>query len=325
MTKSYFIRIKEYIKLQRIKLIESRRSIEDDFNGRVMCLFSSPRGGSTWLLEALNNMGEFVPINEPFFQGKLRTDGIMPSFSTGRPYLNELNFWFHQPLAEGYKSVEEEVVFRRLFSGKYLHPDLTRYSSIDQLRNAKRFLVKFCYGNLMLPWIVENFNVAAICLIRHPCAVIASQLNVKGAFDHIIACPKFDFPAFFNVEYFSQFDPILRNISSPEGILAAIWSMTVKHVVEHPANNLKWHTLKYEDLLRDPAVELNKIVTRYPEFEWSGATVDANIPSQSTLDPKLESYLLNNSQETKWKSQLTIKQIDNIFEVVDSFGVIIYN
>ncbi|MEO0553713.1 MAG: sulfotransferase domain-containing protein [Bacteroidota bacterium] len=321
----FLSRIKEYRKLQKIKATESGKNLIHDFHGKVMCLFASPRGGSTWLLETLSSRCDFVPINEPLFQGKLRVDGIMPSFTTGRPYLKDLNFWFHQPLDESYNSDREKEIFRKIFSGRHLHPDLTRYSSISELKTAEKFLVKFCYGNLMLPWIVKNFNVAAIFLIRHPCAVIASQLSVKGAFDHIINYPGFTLPVFFNAEYFDQFDSILSKSVRPEEILAAIWSITIKHVIDHPKNNTEWHTLRYEDLLNDPFHELKKIENRYPEFGWSKNTSHNYVlPSKSTLDKNLGSHLLDGTQETKWKDQLTHDQIKNIFSIVKDFGIEIY-
>ncbi|MEQ9298873.1 MAG: sulfotransferase domain-containing protein [Cyclobacteriaceae bacterium] len=318
--------IKEYKRLKAIKAIESERSVTDDFYGKVMCLFASPRGGSTWLLETLMRRTNFVPINEPFFQGKLRVDGAMPSFFEGRPYLKNLKYWYHQPIVDENETDEDKENLRKIFSGKYLNPILTPYSNLAQLRKAEKFIIKFCYGNLMLPWIVNHFNVAAIFLVRHPCAVIASQLNVAGAFDYVIKHPGFSLPTFKNSNYFSQFDAVLSNLSRPEEILAAIWCITISHVINHADHGVRWHTVRYEDLLHDPAQELLKIEKRFPEFGWSDGNWEQMItPSKTTLDENLKNHLLFGTQEEKWKDQLSKRQIENTLSVVKAFDIKLYS
>ena len=60
--------------------------------------------------------------------------------------------------------------------------------------NAKRFVrhyrkyrgghtglaIKFIRANLMLPWLVRHYQLPALFLTRHPCAVIASRLKLGG-------------------------------------------------------------------------------------------------------------------------------------------------
>lgn len=318
-------KVDQYATQKRVEKIERNRPLLSNFSGKTICIFSNPRGGSTWLSEMISSSGDFISIIEPLFQGKYRTDHVMPIQNVGRDHLKDFNYWFYQPITNSIATEQDLIFFQNLFSGKHLDPKLTAYSNTDQLRSFKQVLVKFCYANLMLPWVTENFNVAAVLLLRHPCAVVSSQLKVKGAFEHILQHPKFHIPHFRGSEYFDQYNDILKKIKRPEENLAAIWAITVKHLVTDPINNKKWLTLKYESILTDPTKHINKIKEAYPDFIWSKNKINPETPSRTTLDKNLKNHMLKGTQLLKWKEELTQSQIANVLAVVKDFEVDLYD
>jgi len=188
-----------------------------------------------------------------------------------------------------------------------------------------QLMVKFCNGNLMLPWLVENYNIAAILLIRHPCAVVSSQLKFKGGYKYIYDHPQFDLPSFSGVDFFDQYKDILETIKEPEENLAAMWCMTLKSLLDDPLHNKGWHTLFYESLVENPEHELSLIKKRFPNFNWKETNEDLRAPSRSTLgDKRLHTQIKNGNQLDKWKSELTKSQINNIKAVVKRFNINLY-
>ena len=317
-------RLVAYKRNLAINKISESRSIQSDFNKNTLCIFSSPRGGSTWLTELLFEAEDFIAINEPFFQGRFRTDKTMPKFEDGRPYLKKLNYWYHHHISTTNHKEEDLDIFKRLYSGKLLSSKLAPYNSESELKNFNNILVKFCYGNLMLPWIVKEFNTNAILLARHPCAVIASQLKVKGAFRHIEANPTFLFPDHLEQSPFADYSPILKKIKRPEENLAALWAITVGKTMQHPDTNKKWLKVKYENLIRNPKVELDRIFEFASDFNWKQEKINFEKPSRSTEDTNLSKHIQNGTQLTKWKTTLTSAQIANINAILKEFEVANY-
>lgn len=189
---------------------------------------------------------------------------------------------------------------------------------------AKKPLVKFIRANRLLPWIANNFQVKGIYLIiRHPCATIASQLKTFY---------KNGFPTSRKLQLLSEVSKIkeLRNnellikklhtLETPEEILATVWSVDY-FIPLYYQRMFKWHTIVYEKLVLHPEGELKNIFSYIGEKVPEKAYSKIRIPSITTRDQR---FIGTSRQLTKWKEELSEKQIKNILKVVHWFGLDFY-
>lgn len=282
----------------------------------TIAIFANPRSGSTWFANLINHMAQSAVIDEPLWRGFYRTDNTSSDmYLHGKfPELNELGFFFNQPIPETESWPEAGFFFNNLFSLQFLRPSILNETTIVQLKMATRFIFKFNYANLMAPWIMNNFELRAILLLRHPCAVVSSQLE-HPAFRLVKKCGKFLIPDCPYNDFFRQHENILTSISKPEEILAATWSMNYLSTAKHPLNNKKWITTTYERLVLNPFDEMKRIFIH----------LDQVLPD--TLLHQLEKTRRRpdlHEQLSKWKRKLSRNQIANILNVIDQFGINAY-
>jgi len=131
-------------------------------------IFGSTRSGSTWLAEIVSSIQGNVQIFEP-----MNNDYIKEADCIGidrHLYLS----------AEDKDRLEMKQYFQRILSGKLLNPWLCSQISPLKAISARRLVIKFVRGNMIIDWLVNQFDLLPPALvIRHPCAIIASQLG-KG-------------------------------------------------------------------------------------------------------------------------------------------------
>lgn len=293
----------------------------------TVALFAQPRSGSTWLAEILQAIPRSIILNEPLWRSPLNTCGALPAPSAGRvDEVRKLNFYFNQPIPEPAGWPAAESFFDKLLKGGVCKLGLYDLNDFKQLKPAQNFIVKFCYGHLLFHWFLARFNVQPIVLIRHPCAVVSSQLR-HYAWKSVHRAPFFQIPGFRYHEYFLQYEEVLKHIHTAEGVLAAIWAINTKAIEEPHQHNRPWHTLVYEKLLLHKEEEIPAL------FHWINQVPPPGIYKRSeqlsstsseiskrTLGKPDHSIHLN-----KWKKDLNQRQIANIMHIVKDIGVDYYS
>ncbi len=287
-----------------------------------ICLFCQPRGGSTWLAEILLNIPGSILIDEPLWRGGINAPFKKPDYFTRKvPQVADLDFYYYQYIPESADWPEAREVFKQILSGRTVSIGLYEEQGLKRLKNDGPFITKFCYANLLMQWLVNQFEFNSILLTRHPCAVVASQLNYplwqELSFEKSMVVD--DFP--FNQFYHSALNKVGK-IDSREKFLALIWALGFKNTAMHRENNERWLTVSYEGLVRDHLKELERIDHRF-QLGLGDLSIDHKKPSKSTKLHSLR-YLGNNEQITSWKNQLTKKQIAVILEVIEKFEIDIY-
>jgi len=292
----------------------------------TIAIFANPRGGSTWLGEILSRSIENSSLMlEPLYRGVYRTDGKMPTGYKSGTMTKELDYWYYQPILENEVWEESRDFFKKLLNRELLPLSMTYENRLSQIPTSTTFIYKFCYGNLLMPWLAEEFDLSCIFLIRHPGAVIASQLR-HGSWSHLNSSSMYPFilPEFRNSNYFEKYTDILRKIKTPEENLAAMWAMSTLHIVGHPKNNVRWNTIAYEQLYDQPEETLENL------FDRIGIKTPERIldlvkdPSKTTIRSSLES-LKDKSQLDKWRRGLSNDQVSRISNILEEFGVDYYS
>jgi len=171
---------------------------------------------------------------------------------------------------------------------------------------------------MLLPYLIRNFNVKPIYLIRHPLAVIASQYNHK-AFDSVgIQNNLFNLTGIKYQDIFNKFEKNINKISSKEDFYANWWSIDNVVALSHNQNNKRWLTLSYENLLLNPDYEFERL-KRNSCIE----NINTNklmTPSKSTV----EFIADKRTQLSKWKKSFTRKQVTRILDIVNDYGITAY-
>lgn len=272
--------------------------------GQNIYLFTSPRGGSTWLSQLLASIPDSAILWEPLFVG-------------GRKYkeLKEVGFDWHQPIPQDADWPEAKAFFKKLLNREILHAKLLWINDLRKVPEAEIFIYKFCYGNLMLPWLIDHFGIRPILFLRHPCAVVASQLKrgfTKGEWTYYARNCRYN-------EIFKQHEALFRRITQPEQRLAAQWAIEMHYLLNHPYHNKKWLTVTYEEMVLNPGREIERVSNwiNMPIILPRMGTI--RTPSATTDDGSLKRIKSPEEQLSSWKKELSPGQIYNVLQVVNEY------
>lgn len=209
-------------------------------------VFSDPRGGSTWLAEIIHTIPQSFIYWEPLSLNHIKE-------------VRSIKFGWRQHIPENIKWPEAKYFFDKILSCKILNEWTTLKFNPQQYLRGRIPIIKFCRGNDLLKWIVNqyNFRYKPIHLVRHPVAVVASQLKQSGW--------NYNYQKFFipNMPFNDKYQKhaiFLNSLDSKEEALIANWCITNKSVLE---GGEKWMTIFYENLILDPFKVTNLIF-----FEW---------------------------------------------------------
>lgn len=288
-------------------------------------LVGTPRSGTTWLMELLENIPSYTYLFEPLHANWF-PEAVKIDFKS-RPYLPK-------------NQVKEdwEEYLRKIFTGKIVSRvplyGSKPFISMNRLL-SKKLIVKSVRLTRLLPWIAERFQLhSVIYIVRHPCATIASQLKT-GFFGYHNY-----FPPYFNssptvdniISEVSHMDfadqeliEKLKKMNTIEEILAAAWCLDNYIPLNEPKTQ-RWTTLFYEKLVADGKSEINRLFKSLKYEDIAEIAVkQLRKPSFVTLGDEKKKLKSSDIQLSKWKKQFTKDQIDRMLKVVYYFGLDFYS
>jgi hypothetical protein len=271
---------------------------------KTIIICASPRGGSTWLAEILNTLPGYSLLWEPLSLNEV-------------PQAREIGFTWRTYIAPKTEWPEAEEFLRRILTGQFLNRHTLQASGFRSIFGTRGWIVKFCRGNMLLRWLTERFSTnVPILLIRHPCAVVASQMR-HGRWKAVTS-PRVD--ATFIQDY-PQFEILLSRINTWEEALACTWCLEyfAPLVTQKPH---PWLLVTYEKLVRDGEAELERIFSALGFEVPADARRHLRIPSFTT---KPGSHVEGEEDQLAlWKRRLSHEQIERILRIVRSFGLDFY-
>ncbi len=207
---------------------------------------------------------------------------------------------------------EGEKFLKRVFEGRIVNEWTAREITFQQAFKSQRLVVKFVRANRLLPWICNKFAIPSpILLLRHPCAVISSQLNYgwKNA-------NRPDIPLF--LKEYPRFQTALSETEGDVEFLAALWALDqLPALMEqgvHP-----WTTITYEELILHPERTLLKISEK-----WN-IKIDTKYALSMLKKPSSVVSSSGISGINGWKEIMSEDQIYRIIKTVNSFGLSFYS
>lgn len=276
---------------------------------KSLLIFADPRGGSTWLSEILQKEQGTALVWEPLHIGQ-------------NELFRKIGFGYRQHIPPEAGWPEAKEAFSKVLCGKNLNIWTAQFTPLSEIINSNRLLVKLCRGNLLLPWIVHNFPLdrKPIYMVRHPFAVVASQMK-QGGWKHVLST--FEIPEIPYSHIYKRHERMLQTIDSKEQVLLATWCITNGYLLDHPRNNIDWICITYEDLLMDPETQLSHIYK-----QW-----DAKLPEKllDNLQVRSKTALLSGEISDKenqlklWNDSFTNRQIDKLIRILDHFEITLYD
>lgn len=283
----------------------------------TIVIASSPRSGSTWLTEIIGSLPGYPIINEPLYREK-NPECTKYGFTTSAPYVSAYE---DDPIKQGY--------LHQIFTGANLSTNLASLEHFHpaQYLGFRGFLVKFCHANMLLYWALRQFPLRAVFTIRHPCAVVSSQLRHPGwnyahksnrdwpnTLEKIV-------PSNLAIDY-PHLVEIYRRVKTKEEGLAFIWAMQNYIPLSQPKPH-PWCLTVYERLVVEGQREVERLFQFLGEPVPREAYKRLKIPSTTT---KADSNIMNGmNQLSGWKDKLTPHQIDTILNVVHQVGIDFYS
>jgi hypothetical protein len=203
--------------------------------------------------------------------------------------------------------------------GWYFTSD-NRISQFVEYISTDRVVVKLCEGGRIIHWLLDRVDVRGVVyVVRHPCAVVASQLNRHVEEDRV--------PVGESVESLirrsgqdpeplpEDLDRARRRVETWTGVLAYQWLVDQYVPIVHQPRgpgDFRWLLLPYERILTLRDEELHRL-GRYLRFTPSKSMInrlDRSSQSPGNHEPSVRGQL------TKWQRYLTAEQVDEIMGIV---------
>jgi len=257
------------------------------------------RSGTTWLVDLIASQIPSRILFEPFNPDLVSDYGRFQYFQYMRP---------------GTENPEFYAFAQKIFTGGIRNHWIDHQNEriISNFR-----LVKEIRANLALKWLHDNFHeVPILFMIRHPCAVVLSRMELGWATDSDIK-PFFLQPQLIE-DHLGPYLDLIQSAANIEEKHAVIWSICnlVPLIQFHPGE-LK--IVYYENLCAEPEAELNGIVQAIG-YKYTSPLV--NISDQPSQTTRLASAVVTGTDKIEgWKKKLSRSQIDNILRVVHGFGL----
>lgn len=240
-----------------------------------------PRSGTTWLAEMLSTIPNSCIIMEP-----LNLGWVPESRMVGLSWRTQIG------PDQDWPEVEDYV--RRALTGRILNTATLSRAHPVQILRCRHWIVKFVRANRLLGWLTRRFPTRPpVLLIRHPCAVVASQLRVGSAWE-----------------------------AAAPGDLARLWCEDYSAPLSLPPPH-PWIPVFYERLVRDGKAELERVFGGLG-FELPRAATDRlKVPSSTT---RAGSPVLTGEDPTSsWQSDLPGDVIEEVLQVVKESGLDFYS
>lgn len=297
---------KQYLRWQFERMLRPARRavlrhlIRDD-NRRMednILVVGTARSGTTWLGDLLAGKEGRI-LFEPFHAAKI---GALKGLSYF-PYL--------RPDEEGAQLL---AYCRQVFSGSIRHPWIDR--EVTQVRPTYR-VIKEIRANLFLKWLYVQFpQVPQLLIVRHPCAVVLSRLQLGWATDGDIA-------SFLNQQQLIEdhLVPYLDIIERAQTEIekhAVIWC--VSHLV--PLRQFRPEELNivyYENLCLHPQRELARIemIVKRPFPLQTIASLSRPSPTTTAAS----AVLTGDNRVTHWQAKLSATETRQILDTVGAFDL----
>jgi hypothetical protein len=271
----------------------------DSDTHKSILVAGTARSGTTWLGDLIASQLPCRIIFEPF------NPDLVPEYR---------DFHYFQYIRPGVENPDFHTFTRKVFTGDIRNRWIDRQN--ERIRPQYR-LIKEIRINLALKWMHDKFpEVPILFMLRHPCAVVSSRMELNWATDRDIE-PFLSQPELMT-DHLAPYMDLIKNAKTDEEKHAVIWSAS--NIV--PLHQFKPNQVKvvyYENLCTQPEIELPAIFASIGQPYHDTKNDAINRPSQTSRVTSAVVYGAN--KISAWKKKLSAVQVEKILRVVDAFGL----
>lgn len=293
----------------------------------------SGRSGSTWVQDSLADANKMktlfeplhpigVKVAAPFAYGYIKADANESELSA---FMDDVfsgdmrSIWANYRIRPDRFNIFRHGLKDTFFYARKFLKHYQRYSK----KNKKGMVTKFTRANLMLPWLVKQYQLPTILVVRHPCAVIVSRFNL----------PKADWGAQKALDRYCNNKEVVQlimdqfdfDITQP---MSAVPAMTCVWCIENVlpvkwADDFGYGVVAYENLLMHPETEWSRLAGF---LGLSAIPVREKLekPSQQAARTMRDSVFTFKHLD-KWRSQLKPEDLEVIAKILNQFKCTFYS
>ena len=267
--------------------------------GDSILIAGTGRSGTTWLADIIASQIPCRMMFEPFRSDKVE-------------YFSSFNYFQYMRPEE--KNTDLYAYCQKIFEGSIKHDWIDH--QIEHILPRSR-LIKEIRANLFLKWIHVLFpQVPILFVIRHPCAVVLSRMQLSWATDT-------DIDPFFKqdklvYDFLADKIDFIKKAKSDEEKHAIIWCISnLVPIKQFGDGGLP--IIFYENLCLQPDVEVHKVFQilqhRYKR------SVFEHVDRPSTTSTRTSAVVTGEDKVTRWKKDLSSDQIGKVMAIVEAFGL----
>jgi hypothetical protein len=301
-------------------------------------LLGSGRSGTTWIQDCLAESNALRPIFEPLHPAE-STLGARCAYDvvTRESPDEELEKFFVDPT---FDLVAKRWTAHRAPIG-LLHPTL---SQLSKQAFAKRFLkgwwqyaasfrrnqyklrfeetlIKCIRANLMVDWLVNRMDYSVALIIRHPCAVVESQMRLGAVWDPREKIDLYRANDKLHALTDRRYEQLLgRNLSTAEA-LCLNWVIENQWPYENSKDGNYSVTL-YEELLENPGEEWTKLCA---SLGLENRPTEDLVARPSQQSSEIRSGSEPGYRSASWQRNLNVSQLDEIQGILDDTNFHLYS
>jgi len=276
-------------------------------------LACQPRGGSTWLAESLLTMDDYEMIWEPF----------NPQWNG---HVKQYGFKWHNYFPGTTLPQPAQAFARELLKGRHVAVGHMGPSGslcrIVNLAASPHLLFKCTNACMMLHQLHTTFPLKTVLFVRHPCAVVASQLSHGGWNEVEPANPDLSSDVDTVLTDYPQWRHVWEDCSTQEEALAFLWGVRTAVPLSQPEMR-NWHLITYEQLVTAPQKQIEALFAYLDRDVPSDIYRQLNRPSMMVRD---DSNVAKNRDPLRtWTRRLSSDQAERILHVVHRMGISLYD
>jgi hypothetical protein len=290
-----------------------------------------PRSGTTWLSNVLVSGGKFGLVHEPdnerhtysayYYKRNLRRFPFLRANDKNQNYYNLFYNAINRPFSNLH-SFSNKVLFKlanfdklevekSLQENSVNNPDLFKevmwlYPFLPKNVKKQPRIIKSVHCVFSLEYILNNFKLKPVVIIRHPAAVISSYLKMNNPdMDRRIYKNKKLMNHLFQIDKFDVSN--LKTKEAKAGLQVAIF---YKFISQFLIKKNEIPLVKHEDLCLDPLTEFKNLFKKL-NLNFNQNVIDFIVENNvegTGYDIKRSS----NQAMNAWKSDLNQSQIDEI-------------
>src|SRR3989339_1293252 len=272
-------------------------------NRKPILIAGLHRSGTTWLAKMLSLPWEVKYISEPF-----NPNTGLKVFTDWMVYISEANQAKYLP------EIEKPFKFRGKF--RFNLPAL-KYWATGLVLGQKRVLIKGVGGAVYsAEWLVKNFDLEMLGIIRHPAAFYASLKRMNWRFDFNNLLKQDDLMK----DYLSPFKDKMEKKDMSFAEEAGLLWLVVNYVLDiYVTRNSNWILVRHEDLSANSVDQYQELYRRFgldftPQIE-KAIRVHSGAGNVSDVSDYKKALILKRDSKSivkNWQKHLSAGEVEII-------------